>query len=315
MVGGSQGAPETRVPVSAKRRTRRSCWVSQAGPALAASNCMSEKTMRSGTSSGATLWSTQAWRMHSMARSKLVLPPQGAAARRRTFSSTRAEASTECHRGWDSKVRTRLANCGAASSATRRPRAMATSMGVPVMLPETSTSATSFPRSTPRFSPSVATAFSAAAPARTSSTMRRHCASRTSASRTEAVWSRRIAAWTTSCGKSCLPLSFRESAAARSAARHATRSSSSGKRSPVSTSAVARGLVLLSFSLRKALRERARQSEGTASIRISRHRLEHIFTSATSSFAVSAATSCRYRFRASPASPYRARASALAAAA
>mmetsp|Transcript_497 Transcript_497/g.1919 ORF Transcript_497/g.1919 Transcript_497/m.1919 type:complete len:455 (-) Transcript_497:461-1825(-) len=330
-VGGGHGAPTAARPASAKRRTSRSCCVSHASARafhddarFAASNCMSESTRRSGTSSGATLFSMHASRICSIAAAKLVDPPHGARSSLRTFSTIDASGSTACQRGADSKVRTRCRNAGAATSATTSPSAMATCIGTPDMDPDTSTSATTWPRSTDDglfgcLWCSVVVVCSPSQCSRTPATMASHCASRTSSSSVDMALRVRDLAMivaTSSCGKSCFPLSafFLLTRASRTCLRHATRSGSSGCRSPVSIAVPARGLSRLSFSLRNACRDLARHRDGTAATSIAAHRLPHILVSVVPSARFSDATSSRYAFLGAGDSPPNMAAASAAAA-
>mmetsp|Transcript_9622 Transcript_9622/g.33079 ORF Transcript_9622/g.33079 Transcript_9622/m.33079 type:complete len:325 (-) Transcript_9622:411-1385(-) len=253
---------------------------------------MSLKTMRSGISSGANLCSTHASKTRSSAFAKDVDPPQGAARAARIFSTGDAVASRACQRGSDSKVRKRSLNAGAANVETNNPSATATSMGVPPMEPDTSTSATTLPRFGP---PSPASRR-----ARRSASIARHCAFATSSSSVDD--GPRHTLLTISWGKSWAPLSFFPavaSAASRTCSRHATRSASSGNRSPVASRAF-ESAPPLSASLRKALRDLARQRLGTAATSSSAQRLPHILISGTSSARDSVATALRYFSRRLP---------------
>mmetsp|Transcript_1833 Transcript_1833/g.5469 ORF Transcript_1833/g.5469 Transcript_1833/m.5469 type:complete len:344 (-) Transcript_1833:367-1398(-) len=257
---------------------------------------MSDRTRRSGTSSGVNSCSTQTSRIKSMAIAKFVEPPQGAFRNARTFSTTSCVGSIACQRGCDSKVRTRFAKAGAASSATTSPSAMATSIGVPCILPDTSTSATTFPRSV-FLSADVSICCCSRTARSTSSTTARHWAWSRSCSSVDACDPNFMAALTTSCGNSCLPLTlFFWTRASRTCLRHATLSGSSGNRSPVSTKAPDSGFDRFRFSLRNACRLRARQSDGTPATSIEAQRLPHIFVSVVPNRAFKRATSCRYFF-------------------
>mmetsp|Transcript_11054 Transcript_11054/g.34907 ORF Transcript_11054/g.34907 Transcript_11054/m.34907 type:complete len:246 (+) Transcript_11054:1396-2133(+) len=240
---------------------------------------MSEKTIRSGIWSGVSLASTAASRMRSHARAKLVLPPHGASRVARTFATMPRCDERSTQRGLASNVSTRCANPGSLSSETRMPSAIATSIGVPAMLPETSTSATSLPRSmrlgaratqSSAPSPTQSATRSAATLASCSRTEARrdsHCASSTSTSAAERVLRPFfIASRAISCGCSAAPCSCNppgRPAILRSFLRASTRSASSGKRSPVSKSAS----VSLPFtrSFKNALRLRFKHSAGTRS--------------------------------------------------
>merc|ERR1712159_499280 len=98
----------------------RSWCVSHPGP-LAASNCMSLNTMRSGTSSAATFPSTQAANNKSIAAAKFVEPPQGALCRFRICSTGEDNEGILCHLGWDSNVSTRCRKSASAESDTNSP--------------------------------------------------------------------------------------------------------------------------------------------------------------------------------------------------
>mmetsp|Transcript_14870 Transcript_14870/g.43697 ORF Transcript_14870/g.43697 Transcript_14870/m.43697 type:complete len:206 (-) Transcript_14870:175-792(-) len=205
---------------------------------------MSEKTIRSGISSGFNLASTAASRMSSSAAAKLVLPPHGARRAATAFWEMPASGSSRTHVGQDSKVMKRCAKAGAASSDVRIPSAMATCMGTPLIDPETSTRGTSLPRLTTGLraadSP-VAAACAAAAFARLPCTLARsvfHWASNTSSSSVLTLPdSTDTSLATISCGCRAAPFRFfpLDWRVFRREARAATRSSSSGKRFPVSS--------------------------------------------------------------------------------
>mmetsp|Transcript_1161 Transcript_1161/g.3651 ORF Transcript_1161/g.3651 Transcript_1161/m.3651 type:complete len:234 (+) Transcript_1161:407-1108(+) len=233
---------------------------------------MSEKTRRSGTSSGLSLSRTTTSRMRSRALAKLVDPPQGACLAATAFSRMEAHAERSTQVGLLSKVRKRSRKAGCVSSDTRMPRATATSMGRPAMDPDTSTRATTLPMSTPLAAalPAAAAASGPASSAassarrlaasaswlRTLSRRDRHWASSTSASRVDTCppeWPLTLA--TTSWGWSAAPLSLEalpSAAISRRRLRAETRSSSSGWRLPVSS--WARSTRPFTLSLRKAFR-------------------------------------------------------------
>mmetsp|Transcript_16798 Transcript_16798/g.34011 ORF Transcript_16798/g.34011 Transcript_16798/m.34011 type:complete len:368 (+) Transcript_16798:669-1772(+) len=277
---------------------------------------MSEKTIRSGTSSGLSAARSAVARISSHAASKSVEPPHGAACSAFTLSSTLGAPLRSTQRGVLSKVIARCAKAGCVSSATTRPRPIAASIGVPIIEPDTSTSGTSLPRSIafgrlarsaatasrPALAPPAASstaasraAAAAAIASRTPPSIACHCASIRSASRMESGARRAMHFCATSCGKSCFPL-MALAPLARSASRRccraATRPSSSGWRLPVASCA---GVSLpLSASLRKALRWRCRQSEATRANSISSHRPAAISTSVVFSALLSDPTSFRY---------------------
>merc|ERR1719399_1745594 len=271
------------MPFTLQTRVNRSWCVSHPGP-LAASNCMSLNTIKSGTSSACTLPSTQAANSRSIAATKFVEPPQGALCRFRICSTGDAVDGVLCHRGVDSNVSTRCRKGSSAKSETNNPRAMDTSIGTPAIEPETSTRAVSAPRFEPVAAICSTTSFFIAA----------HCAFTRSSSSVDAClppMTRR----TNSCGKHCLPLTEAlERTASRRFCRHVTLSSSSGWRSPVRSSSWVKGLSLPSFSFKKPRRDFARHLDGTAATSISAQRLPHIFTSGTSSFEVKRAIALRY---------------------
>mmetsp|Transcript_14158 Transcript_14158/g.38134 ORF Transcript_14158/g.38134 Transcript_14158/m.38134 type:complete len:286 (-) Transcript_14158:814-1671(-) len=281
----------------------RSRWVSQRFlPPSAWSNCMSEKTIMLGISSGLSLSRLATSRTSSAACAKLVEPPQGAWRTSRTLSAMRASASNVTHCGLLSKVRTRWRKAGAVSSEVRIPRAMATSIGMPYMLPLTSTRGTSLPRSTANLALGAEASSSSSRSlswslmlwafsscVRTSSRKLAHCACSTSSSAVERC-PRPILA-VISCGCSALPLSAvaSESArVARKALRAATRSSSSGKRLPVVSCAAA--TTPLTLSLRKALRLRFMQRLATRFHSISAYLCAAMSVSVVLSSALSSAT-------------------------
>mmetsp|Transcript_26055 Transcript_26055/g.68997 ORF Transcript_26055/g.68997 Transcript_26055/m.68997 type:complete len:354 (-) Transcript_26055:34-1095(-) len=292
---------------------------------------MSERIRRSGTSSALSLALSAATRMRSHAASKLVEPPHGAACSFSTFSRMVVQPERSTQRGSDSKVSTRCRNASHASSDTSAPRPMAASIGRPVMLPLTSTSATSLPRSTlfgsaarsaarsasPAPSPAASrTAASRAAAAvaiasRVPSRSPAHCACISSPSSVLSAWRPAMHLLATSCGISCLPLTAFFATASRRCLRAATRPGSSGWRLPVSSCAACS--FPLSASLRNALRQRWRQSDETWANSISAKRLATISTSVVLRAAFSLLTSLRYlRLAAASLTPKRRFASALA---
>mmetsp|Transcript_19348 Transcript_19348/g.32842 ORF Transcript_19348/g.32842 Transcript_19348/m.32842 type:complete len:408 (-) Transcript_19348:403-1626(-) len=318
MRGAAYGLPHTATPTSAKRLWMRSkCVAHDDRPrpyvmSRAWSNCMSEKTMRSGTSSGLSFAPFAALRMRSHAASKSVEPPHGARFTVSTFCWMVEQPETSTHEGRDSKVSMRSRKAGAASSETRMPSAMATSIGVPLIEPLTSTSGTSLPRSTclgsadarvsrpsrptpeadaawrtSRSRCSVALASASTTPSR----IDRHCACIRSASTVERPPRMHFCA--ISCGWSALPFTpCLATRALRRLTRAATRAGSSGWRLPVASSA---GLSFpLSASLRKALRHRCRQSEATRPNSISSYRPAAMSTSVVLSAAFRDETSVRY---------------------
>mmetsp|Transcript_7220 Transcript_7220/g.21292 ORF Transcript_7220/g.21292 Transcript_7220/m.21292 type:complete len:370 (-) Transcript_7220:315-1424(-) len=279
-------------------------------------NCMSEKTIRSGTSSGLSRARSAQPRISSHAASKSVDPPQLAPCSARTLDATLPAPSRCTHCGLDSKVMARLRKAGWDSSATTRPRPMAASIGVPTIDPETSISGTSLPRSTgfgsaarsaatassgapsPAASATAASRASAAAAiaSLTPSRIASHCACIRSASRVDSsVRPPRMHFCAISCGYSCLPLTALapfSRRALRRLCRAATRCSSSGWRLPVSSCAGAS--LPLSASLRKALRDRCRQRDETRVNSISAQRLAAISTSVVRRARLREATSLRY---------------------
>merc|ERR1712159_407605 len=267
----------------------RSWCVSHPGP-LAASNCMSLNTMRSGTSSAATFPSTQAANSRSIAAAKFVEPPQGARDKLRICSTGELVEGILCHLCVDSNVNTRLLKGSSAKSDTSKPRAIDTSIGTPAIEPETSTRAVS----APLFAPVAATCST------TSFFMAAHCAFTRSSSSVDACLPP-ITFLTNSCGKHCLPLIFEEERTASLRFwRHLTRSGSSGCRSPVTSSSWVKGRSLDNFSFKKPRRDFARHLAGTAATSISAQRLPHIFTSGTSSFEVKRAIAFLYNALALP---------------
>mmetsp|Transcript_44540 Transcript_44540/g.123551 ORF Transcript_44540/g.123551 Transcript_44540/m.123551 type:complete len:360 (+) Transcript_44540:824-1903(+) len=274
---------------------------------------MSERIRRSGTSSALSLALSAATRMRSHAASKLVEPPHGAACSFSTFSRMVVQPERSTQRGSDSKVSTRCRNASHASSDTSAPRPMAASIGRPVMLPLTSTSATSRPRSTPFVCAPARLASCWATPSRIDA----HCASISSPSAAESspcrsksrsspraarhmAWSRASTTLATiSCGCSTRPLTpfFLSLSAARRCWRAATRAASFGWRLPVSICARL-SAAPLSRSLRKALRKRCRQSDATWANWISAHWPAAIFTSVVLSAALSRESRRRYLRRA-----------------
>mmetsp|Transcript_45986 Transcript_45986/g.107401 ORF Transcript_45986/g.107401 Transcript_45986/m.107401 type:complete len:283 (-) Transcript_45986:783-1631(-) len=282
---------------------------------------MSEKMIRSGISSGESFILTKMSKIWRIAALKFVLPPHGAPCILRTFATTPSSASSTNQLGRLSKVSTRWANAGAASSETRMPSAMATSIGCPHIESETSTSGTSLPRSMRRtgaracwwnfirsLRESSPNAAAAGAPAPCSavssitlascslidSRSAAYCALSTSVSAAESSLRPAIAVRAISCGMSCAPLSLLAAplaTAARCFLRACTRSSSSGRRLPVSS--CAGGTLPRTFSLRKALRLRFMQSEGTWVKSSSAKRCAPISTSGVNSARLSLVTRLR----------------------
>mmetsp|Transcript_18965 Transcript_18965/g.54139 ORF Transcript_18965/g.54139 Transcript_18965/m.54139 type:complete len:293 (+) Transcript_18965:497-1375(+) len=251
---------------------------------------MSLKTIKSGTSSACTCPSTQAANSRSIAAAKFVEPPQGARDKLRICSTGDEVAGILCHRGCDSKVNTRCRKGSSAKSDTNNPSAMDTSIGTPLIEPETSTRAVS----APLFVPVEAICST------TSLFMVAHCAFTRSSSSVDACLPP-ITRRTNSCGKHCLPLILSEArTASRTCCRHVTRSSSSGCLSPVRSSSTVSGRSLLNFSFKKPRRDFARHRDGTAATSISAQRLPHIFTSGTSSFEVKRAIAFLYSALALP---------------
>merc|ERR1719263_2163429 len=271
------------MPFAAHSLDNRSWCVSHPGP-LAASNCMSLNTIKSGTSSACTCPSTQVANSRSIAAAKFVEPPQGAHCRFRICSTGDAVDGILCHRGCDSKVNTLCLKGSSAKSDTNNPSAMDTSIGTPLIEPETSTRAVSAPLFVPV----------AAICSTTSRFIAAHCALTRSSSSVDACLPP-ITFFTNSCGKHCLPLIFaEESTASRTCCLHVTLSSSSGNLSPVRSSSTVKGRSLLNFSFKKPRRDFARHRDGTADTSISAQRLPHIFTSGTSSFEVKRAIAFLY---------------------
>mmetsp|Transcript_1743 Transcript_1743/g.4520 ORF Transcript_1743/g.4520 Transcript_1743/m.4520 type:complete len:283 (+) Transcript_1743:358-1206(+) len=157
ILGAAYGSPHTKRPACSKRRRSRRRCVSQKGwpscrreASMLWSNCMSEKTIRSGSSSGFNLCEAATSRIRSHAASRFVDPPQGALTVFCTFSKIELQSLKSTQLGFDSKVRMRLQNAGAASSVVRSPRPTAAKIGKPIMEPDTSTNGTSLPSSMPR---------------------------------------------------------------------------------------------------------------------------------------------------------------------
>mmetsp|Transcript_1481 Transcript_1481/g.3177 ORF Transcript_1481/g.3177 Transcript_1481/m.3177 type:complete len:356 (-) Transcript_1481:389-1456(-) len=271
---------------------------------------MSEKTIRSGTSSGFSFARCAACRIISHAASKSVEPPHGARCSCFTLSAIFSQRLRSTHCGLLSKVRQRSRNAGAESSLTSSPRPMAASIGWPLMLPLTSTSGTSFPRSidlgsaarsaarSARPAPSPAASFTAASRVAAASAIASlvpsrsatHCACMRSASSVLSAWRPSMHLDATSCGISCFPFTAFLAMASRRCARAATRSASSGWRLPVSSSAH----LPLSASFRKARRLRCRQRLETRLNSISAQRPAAMNTSVVLSATFRPATSLRY---------------------
>merc|ERR1719263_228151 len=259
------------MPFAAHSLDNRSWCVSHPGP-LAASNCMSLNTIKSGTSSPLTFPSTQAASSRSSAAAKFVEPPQGARDKLRICSIGEDNEGILCHLGVDSNVNTLCLKGASAKSDTNNPRAIDTSIGTPAIEPETSTRAVSAPLFVPVAAICSTTSFFIAA----------HCAFTRSSSSVDAClppMTRR----TNSCGKHCLPLTEAlERTASRTCCLQVTRSSSSGNLSPVRSSSTVKGRSLANFSFKKPRRDFARHRDGTALTSISAQRLPHILTSGTS---------------------------------
>merc|ERR1719263_957043 len=136
------------MPFAAHSLDNRSWCVSHPGP-LAASNCMSLNTIKSGTSSALTFPSTQAASSRSSAAAKFVDPPQGARDKLRICSTGEDNEGILCHLGVDSNVNTLCLKGASAKSETSNPSAMDTSIGTPLIDPDTSTNETKAPLFTP----------------------------------------------------------------------------------------------------------------------------------------------------------------------
>mmetsp|Transcript_3766 Transcript_3766/g.8614 ORF Transcript_3766/g.8614 Transcript_3766/m.8614 type:complete len:275 (+) Transcript_3766:1078-1902(+) len=272
---------------------------------------MSLKTRRPGTSAGCRGgWTASSRSMRSTTVfSKSVLLPQGALASSITFWHHPWAGSIATHEGLEWKVRMRLLNAGCASRETMRPKPMHASMGMPLMLPETSQTGTICPRvsrpplplplplpSPAPLAPSAAAAAAAAIslafssrPFLTCSMWDSACASTTDLS--DSVLARRASLQSASAVTTVLLSPPFFCAASKKFSRHATRPGSSGNRSPVAGMASPK---LPSFSFKKALRWRRPHSEGTSLGTMAAQRPLLMYTSVTRKDSRRPATAQRY---------------------